>query len=218
VGLLTRLYDWIRHSAYWDAYVVEFNSGWIQTIFKVLPESLHRPFLVLYGILQPVLPAAMADPAVWPMRVIGILRGLGWYALLPLLVYALRPILRIADRRERLAWLWLWLVSWVWILLSSLRAGGDQWDNPRYRAILLIFQAALAAYAILSQRTLQDRWLGRVLAVEGVFLLFFGYWYIARYSHWAAGQVHIFVIMALIVLFSGIIVVSGWLRDRRKPS
>jgi hypothetical protein len=217
-GLLTRLVDWFRHAVYYDAYLQELNSGWLQTIFKVLPATLHSPFLVMYGVLQPVLPAAIADPAVWPMRVIGILRGLGWYALLPLLVYSLRPILKTPDRRERLAWLWLWLASGAWILLSSLRAGGDQWDNPRYRAILLLFQAALAARAVLSQRVLQDRWLGRVLAVEGVFLLFFGYWYIARYTHWAAGQVHIFVIMALIVVISGIIVVSGWLRDRRKPS
>ncbi len=96
------------------------------------------------------------------MRVLGILRGLGWYALIPFLLYSLRPIWKLADRvgvalslskgaahkRERLAWLWLWLATWSWILLSSFRAGGDQWDNPRYRVILLLLQAALAAKAL----------------------------------------------------------------------
>ena len=108
------------------------------------------------------------------------------------------------------------LAVWFWIILASARAGGDQWDNPRYRVILLMFQAALAAYALLWARQNHDRWLGRVLAVEGIFLLFFGYWYIARYTHWQAGQVHIFVIFALIAVFGGLILVGGWLWDRRK--
>lgn len=87
--------------------------------------------MAVYGLGQPVLPAAIASPGVWPMRVLGILRGLGWYALIPFLLYSLRPIWKLADRvgaahkRERLAWLWLWLTTWGWIVLSSFRAGGD---------------------------------------------------------------------------------------------
>jgi len=215
-GWLASLLDWFRFSANYDASVLELNSGWLQNVFKILPSPLHMPFIVGYGIAQPVLPAAIADPAVWPMRVVGILRGLGWYTLLPFLVYSLRSILKITDKRERLAWLWLWAASWVWILLSSLRAGGDQWDNPRYRVILLIFQAALAAQALVWQRATRDRWLGRFLAVEGVFLLFFGYWYFARYTQWAAGQVHVLIVIALIVFFSAVILITGWLRDRQK--
>jgi hypothetical protein len=217
-GPLANLVDWLRYSANFGAYVTEQNSGWIQTIFSVLPEALHLPFITGYGIAQPVLPAAIADPAVWPMRVLGILRGLGWYALLPFLIYSLRSFWKITDKRERFAWLWLWLVSWAWIIISAARAGGDQWDNPRYRVILLLFQAALAAQALSWQRVTHDRWLGRLLAVEGVFLVLFGYWYIARYTNWQAGQVHIFVIMALILIISTLILVSGWVRDRRnKP-
>jgi peptidoglycan/LPS O-acetylase OafA/YrhL len=181
-----------------------------------LPKPLHLPFIVAYGIAQPVLPAAIADPAVWPMRLIGILRGLGWYALLPFLLYSLRSIWKMADKRERMAWLWLWLAVWVWIILASARAGGDQWDNPRYRVILLTFQAALVAQAITWQRATRDRWLGRLLAVEGVFLIFFGYWYAARYTNWRAGQVHIFVVIAAIVIVSAVILVGGWIWDRRR--
>jgi hypothetical protein len=164
--------------------------------------------------MQPVLPAAIADPAVWPMRVIGILRSLGWYALLPLLVYSFRSILKIPEKRERFAWLWLLIMTYGWIILSAARAGGDQWDNPRYRAILLIFQAALVSQAIIWQRATQDRWLWRFLAVEGIFLALFGYWYAARYTGWVAGQVDIFVIIALIVIISIIILVGGWISDR----
>jgi hypothetical protein len=215
-GPLANLVNWLKITINTGAFVTTLNSGWLQTIFEALPKPLHLPFIVAYGIAQPVLPAAIADPAVWPVRMIGILRGLGWYALLPFLLYCLRPIWKTMDKRARMAWLWLWLVDWAWIILASARAGGDQWDNPRYRVILLMLQAALAAYALLWARQTRDRWFGRVLSVEGVFLAFFGYWYIARYTNWRAGQVHIFVIIAVIVIATGVILVGGWVRDRRR--
>jgi len=221
-GPLANLVNWLRFSVNYGAYVTEQNSGWLQTIFSTLPEPLHLSFITAYGVAQPVLPAAIADPAVWPMRAMGILRGLGWYALLPLLLYSLRSIWKIADRvgaahkRERLAWLWLWLASWAWIIISSARAGGDQWDNPRYRVILLLFQAAIAAQALTWQRATHDRWLGRVLAVEGVFLVLFGYWYISRYAGLGIRVFHIFIVFAAIAVISAAILVGGWLWDRRQ--
>jgi len=211
---LANLVNWLRYSANYGAYLTEQNSGWLQTIFSVLPEPLHLPFITGYGIAQPVLPAAIADPAVWPMRALGILRGLGWYALLPFLLYSLRSIWKIADKRERLAWLWLWLVSWAWIIISAARAGGDQWDNPRYRVILLLFQAALAAQALIWQRATRDRWLGRILAVEGVFLVLFGYWYISRYAGLGLRVFHVFIVFAAIAVISAGILIGGWLWDR----
>jgi hypothetical protein len=213
-GPLENLVNWLKYSTNFGAYVTTLNSGWLQTIFKTLPESLHLPFIVAYGIAQPVLPAAIADPAVWPMRLIGILRGLGWYALLPFLFYSLRPIWKTVDKRERMAWLWLWLTVWFWIVLSSARAGGDQWDNPRYRVILLMFQAALAAYSLLWARQRRDRWLGRILAVEGVFLLLFGYWYFSRYADTGLITFNIFIVFAAIAVISLGILVGGWLWDK----
>ncbi|HEY5269776.1 MAG TPA: glycosyltransferase family 39 protein [Anaerolineales bacterium] len=215
-GPLANLVNWLRYSANYSAYVTERNSGWLQTIFSVLPEPLHLPFITGYGIAQPVLPAAIADPAVWPMRALGILRGLGWYALLPFLLYSLRSIWKIVDKRERLAWLWLWLVSWAWIIISAARAGGDQWDNPRYRVILLLFQAALAAQVLTWQRATRDRWLGRILAVEGVFLVLFGYWYFSRYAGLGLRVFHIFFVFAAIAVISAAILIGGWLWDRRQ--
>ena len=214
-GPLANLANWLRYSANYGAYVTEQNSGWIEIIFNVLPDSLHMPFIIGYGIAQPVLPAAIADPAVWPMRALGILRGLGWYALLPFLFYSLRSILKLADKRDRLAWLWLWLVSWAWMIISAARAGGDQWDNPRYRVILLLFQAALAAQALTWQRFTRDRWLGRILAVEGVFLIVFGYWYASRYWLLGLPVIPVFGIFGAILVVGCAILLGGWVWDRR---
>ena len=215
-GPLQTLLNWIHDSAAWDAYLLVQHSGWIQNVMSSLSESLHLPFIIGYGTSQPLLPAAIADPGVWPMRLLGILRGLGWYALLPFLVYSLRSIIKMTDRRERLAWLWLWLVTWAWIFLSAGRAGGDQWDNPRYRAILMFFQAALAAQAFTWQRASRDRWLWRILAVEGVFLALFGYWYISRKFDLGLRVPHIFTVLGAIAIFSAVILVGGWLWDRKR--
>ena len=213
-GTLANLVNWLKITMNFGAYVTTESSGWLQAIFGVLPKSLHLPFIVAYGVAQPVLPAAIADPGVWPVRVIGILRGLGWYALLPFLLYSLRPIWKTTDQRTRMAWMWLWIAVWFWIILASARAGGDQWDNPRYRVILLMFQAALAAYSLLWARQMHDRWLGRSLAVEGVFLLLFGYWYFSRYANIGLRVINIFIIFAVIAIISLAILIGGWLRDK----
>ena len=175
-GPLATLGNWMRYTVQFDSQKLERDSGWIKTIFSHVPLSLHLPLIIGYGIAQPVLPAAISSPAVWPMWALAILRGIGWYALLPLLLYGIYPIWRMTDKRERMAWLWLWLVVWVWILISAARGGGDQWDNPRYRVILLVFQAILAAKVISIQQHSQERWLGRLLAIEAVFVVCFAAW------------------------------------------
>lgn len=215
-GPLANLVDWLRFSALYSAYETEMQSGWIQTLFKSLPDWLHLPFITAYGVAQPVLPAAITDAAVWPSRLLAILRALGWYALLPLLVYSLRPILKSAEKGMRTPWLWLWLTTWAWIILCSFRAGGDQWDNPRYRLMFLLIQAGLAAFALSWARQTRDRWFGRTLAVEGAALLLLGYWYVARYAKWEAGQVHILVIFALILVTSLLILAGGWIQDHHR--
>jgi len=175
-GPLATLGNWMRYTVQFDSQKLERDSGWVQTIFSHVPLSLHMPMIIGYGVAQPVLPAAIGAPAVWPMWALAILRGIGWYALLPLLLYGIYPIWKMTDKRERLEWLWLWLVVWVWILISAARAGGDQWDNPRYRTILLAFQAILVVQVISIQQHSHERWLGRLLAIEGVFVICFAVW------------------------------------------
>lgn len=199
-----------------DLYYLEQSSGWLQRIFSEIPEQYRMPFMTLTGLIQPILPGTIFDPTVWPWQMLNILRSAGWYALMPFLAFSLIAVRRITQRNERLAWIWLWLVSVGWIILSSLRAAGDQWDNPRYRAILLLFQALLAALAWASWRESRNPWLGRILAIEGIFLTLFGYWYLVRSLGWTAGVVHVFVIVGAIVFLSSLVIVAGWVGDWKK--
>jgi len=205
--------NWLQLSANWDTYLLQQGSGWIELIFTHLPVPLHIPFAVGYGLTQPVLPAALADPTVWPWKVIAIFRAVGWYALVPFFIGGLLSVWKITDRFERRALIWLWFISFVWIVVSSYRAGGDQWDNPRYRVIFLLWQAVLAAHTWVWWRRTYNPWLGRILAVEGVFLIFFGEWYFSRY-------VGIFPpipfgwMLASIAGISMLIAVGGWFWDR----
>ncbi|MBM3152765.1 MAG: hypothetical protein FJZ96_11300 [Chloroflexi bacterium] len=219
-SVFQQIYDWFRYTARWDTYELEQISPWVDPLFKQLPESLHLPFVVVYGFLQPVLPAALIEPAPWLPHTVSILRALGWYSLAPLMASGLLAAFRVADRRLRRLWLWGGLASIGWIALSAFRSGGDLWDNPRYRAIFLLWQALLAAQALPWQRGKRGPWLGRFLVVEGIFLAFFTEWYIARYAapiptlpFWA--MVSAIVGLSLAVLLGG----WGWdiWRARRKP-
>lgn len=208
--------NWMRLSFENDLYYLEQSSGWLQRVFSEIPEQYRMLFMTLTGLIQPILPGTIFDPTVWPWQVLNILRSAGWYALMPFLAFNLIAVQQIKQRNERLAWTWLWLVSVGWIILSSLRAAGDQWDNPRYRAILLLFQALLVAVAWTSWRGSPNPWLGRILAIEGIFLTLFGYWYLVRSLGWTAGVVHVFVIVGAIVSLSSLVIVAGWVWDWKK--
>ena len=186
-SLPATLINWLRYTVQWDSSVVERNSGSVQWLFERVPEVLHLPLLISYGMLQPVLPAAIGDiEGVWPMQAVGILRGLGWFALLPFLIYGPVALWKMKDTRERAAWLWLWVAMVIWIILSSARGGGDQWDNPRYRATLLLFQAALAAQVFTLETEARARGLIRLVEVEVVFVICFSAWTFSRYNGDAA--------------------------------
>ena len=116
----------------------------------------------------------------------------------------------MTDKRERLAWLWLWAVVWVWILISAARGGGDQWDNPRYRTILLVFQAILAAQVISVQQHSHERWLGRLLAIEGLFVICFAAW------TWTRKDTNPYLLplgqaVAILIAGSLLILIGDWL-------
>lgn len=221
-GVFEAVADWFRLSAKYDIYFLERSSGWLQRIFEELPPSLHMPFMTSYGIAQPVLPAILTvalfpdKGANWTLTILGIFRALGWYVLAPFLLGGILAARAILPRKERLAWFWTWGVVALWIILSSYRAGGDQWDNPRYRSILLLWQALLAAQTWLWWRETHNHWMKRILLAEGIFLALFLYWYLARYSGWRQGQVHVFVILLLLLLLTSALLVGAWLRDRAR--
>ncbi len=182
-GPLGVLGGWARETAKFNAYTLQRSSGIVQLLFESFPSALQLPFVTLYGVLQPVLPAALFEPAASFWQTLGIVRALGWYLFLPFLAYAPFSAWNRLEGQRRKPWVWLAALVWVWVLVASLRGGGDQWDNPRYRVILLVWQALLVAQAWGALRQKWSRWFGRILAVEAILVLVFGHWYLYRYVH-----------------------------------
>jgi hypothetical protein len=175
------------------------------------------PFVAGYGILQPVLPAAILEPALPFWQILGIIRSLGWYLLLPLVAFAPFSALNLPAGPRRRQWLWLSLVVWGWIVIAALRGGGDQWDNPRYRVILLAWMALLAALALGGHNSSARRWLWRIIAVEIIILLIFGHWYVWRYLGFGF-NLGIRGTLALTVGLSLLVVLGDWLWQHRGAS
>ncbi len=206
------LSGWLKLAVRWDVYQLERGSGWVQKLFDEMPEWLRLPFVMAYGVFQPVLPAAIVEPTTLTWKVIILLRAFGWYALLPFLVLS---FIAAWNQKENKLWLWLAIACWAWILFAALRGGGDLWDNPRYRAILFMWQAILAAHVWMWKTESRSPWFWRVIFMELVFLFFFGQWYASRYYHWG-GQLPFAVMVSLIVFLWAAILFGGlWLDKRR---
>jgi hypothetical protein len=215
IGIVLFFRDWINEVFRWDALVTFRHSGMVQAQVERLPEWLRFPFILVYGLFQPVLPAAIVAPgkAIWV--VLGIFRAVGWYLLLPLLFYAGLRVWKEEDPLKR-NWLVVFaLMVWAWVIIASARAGGDQWDNPRYRTIFLPWMAAIGGWAIYYARVNKDRWLKRILMIEGVFIFFFTFWYVDRYLL-PNISVDMLIIILLIIVFSSLILLGGIFRDRRE--
>jgi hypothetical protein len=99
--------------------------------------------------------------------------------------------------------------------VAALRAGGDQWDNPRYRVILLVWMALLAALAFSQRNASASRWLVRIVAVETIILLVFGHWYVWRYLGFGF-NLGIRNTLGLAIGLSILVVAGDWLWQRRK--
>jgi hypothetical protein len=207
--------NWTKEVVLWDAFQTEGQSGWLQKLFAGKPPVWRLSFVAIYGMLQPVLPAAVFEPTTITWRIIGIVRALGWYALLPVLILSIVAAAGQGTGVNRRLWMWFSFFSWTWILLTALRGGGDQWDNPRYRAILFLWQAILAGHTLVWWRATRNPWLWRIVGMEAVFLLFFGQWYASRYISLGV-QLSFGVMVALILGFWLVILVGGWWWDRKR--
>lgn len=207
--------DWLNLAVKWDAYQLERGSGWVQKLFDEMPESLRLPFVAVYGILQPVLPAALIAPTEPIWKAIYLLRAIGWYALLPLMIMSFAAGSGFGSGKMRNLIQWLALFTWIWILLASLRGGGDMWDNPRYRTILFVWEAILGGVVWVWWRETHAVWFTRVVWCEVAFLLVFTQWYASRYFHWG-GQLPFAAMILLIAGLWGIILGVGWWQDRKR--
>lgn len=220
--------DWLKSAVKWDAYQLERDSGWVQKIFDEGPRWIRLPFVAIYGIFQPILPASFVHPTKLIWALLSFLRGLGWYAILPLLILSFgaatgsepRPVDPVSgsaqgSRKPRNLILWLSLIAWIWILLASVRGGADLYDNPRYRTILFLWQSILAGYAWVWWRETRSVWFLSILTCEVVFVLVFTQWYLSRYLHWG-GQLPFPVMVALILVLWGLIMGIGWWRAKSR--
>jgi hypothetical protein len=205
---------WIQKTAEYQVHLTKITSGWIQKIFKNTPTWTHVPFLVGYGVLRPFLPAALivtSQSAVWPW--ITLWRALGWTVLLALLLYApLRAwVKNNTDRFTRI----LLIIAWLTILLASFRGGGDQDDNPRYRAAFIGIQIALAAWAWIEQRRLADQTFRRVMVWLGLILAWMLPWYLRREYPIYWPVVDLFKTLGLGVATAALYTLWDWVR--RQP-
>ncbi len=155
-----------------------------ESLMVRMPRSLAFIVAGCYGLLQPVLPAAIgyrnaeqAGGGIW--QVLGLLRASGWYILLPLLVYGGSAALR--RMRERRFDTFAALLFWIVAAVASYRALGDQWDNPRYRLFVLVPMAFLAAWGYVRWRETRSPWLARIAIPFALSCVVMTAWYVARY-------------------------------------
>jgi hypothetical protein len=199
---------WLVQSARWQAYVSANASGWIARQFERMPLFAQIPFLVVYGILRPLLPAALvaSGPPIW--MAIGIWRALGWTVLLALLLYASYLALRSrAWRRAPGAFL---AASWVTIIGASYRGGGDLWDSPRYRSAFAAIQLLLVAWAWMQYRENKDPWLRRAAVGAGLLTAWFIPWYLRRYADFDWPIVELYQVVGIGLVSAILFVFWDW--------
>ncbi len=200
---------WVNAGDQWRITRVSEESVMLDTLLDRLPGSFRTPFLVLYGLIQPFLPAALIAPGAPIWRIIGIWRSLGWFLMLPFLLYGTW----LAFRRKGWRSLESYLAILIWLsaLVSSYRAPGYQWDNPRYRAIFLVAQAALIAWTWLEVRLIESPWLKRWFVVLSVDYMLITHWYLGRYYNTPKLSLEATVVSVL--LFSIVYLAGFFLSD-----
>ena len=174
-------WGWLVDSSRWDLMLMEGSSGRIQWEVELIGERFRAPFIIGYGLAQPVLPAAIVYPGLPITRSIAIFRSLGWYLLAPLLFSGFLLVWKKQLKFDRRVLLLFFLIVLVWTFISSARAGGDQWDNPRYRAIFLVWMAFLGGWSWVNTLDQRSPWLWRILLLEAIYIGFFIQWYLSRY-------------------------------------
>ena len=203
--------EWLSTVIWWDMYTMIASSGQVQHLVRDLPQPAQYAFLTTYGILQLVPPAAVIQDATPLWKVISILRSVGWYCLLPLLIFGWYAVWKKVNKKHCRLLVWILVFVWFWMIFSSLRAGGDAWDNPRYRLIMLPWMALLAVTFFRSR----DHWFWRLVAVMFFAIAVFTYWYIARYLLWFA--IPSLPLLVGIITAVGLLVFgSGFWQDRKK--
>ena len=213
-GSVTGLLDWwINSGARFELNRLEQGSGLVQKYFDLAPEWAHVPMATGYGLIQPFLPATLMDATSLPLpRTLGVLRGLGWFAMLPLLIYA--PVAAVRATGWRSLHTYLSLLVWLVAIGAAYRLAGDQWDNPRARTVYLAAQAAIAGWAWFQARQSHSPWLRRVAIVVGGATLVFLQWYAGRY--YQTPRLNLYTTVGVIAVFTALFLGGAILWDRRR--
>jgi hypothetical protein len=208
-------YAWIRETAVYDTYLTVQSSGILQMVFRQYGFKYQLPVVTIYGLTQPLLPAALVALTNPLASAITILRSLGWYLLAPALIFGFFASWRAEPARDRRLLIWLSCISIVWVVISSYRAGGDLWDNPRYRTILLPWLALVAGWAW--DWALQNRnpWLGRIYLIEGLAVLVITNLYLTRYSNFGI-RLNFYFNFGLVAVAALLVIGIGLILDIRK--
>ena len=209
---------WLRKSADWQAYQSKHASGWMQKIFHATPLWSHVPMLLIYGMAQPFLPAALMVSSIAPIwNWIIIWRAAGWTVLVALLLYASLHAFH-KERGSSLARA-IALAVWIATLAAAFRAGADQWDNPRYRTAFIGLQTALAGWAwveggLLSSHGARDPWFRRTLIGSSLFIAWFLWWYLHRYFQFPFPVDDPFTVIGLGLCSAALYMFADWAKNR----
>lgn len=207
---------WLKPTMYYDAYLTERASGSIHALIEVLGGADWLiPFTALSGVSQPLLPAALTYPSLPIWMVIMSVRAFGWYFAIPFIVYAFFAAWKAEPEKKNWVMVLTVLAMAAWVSVSTLRAGGDQWDNPRYRALLIPWLAVLVGWTWQRLRKGQAPWFYRWLAVEVIFLLGFTGYYLNRY-HIVNFNIGFFLLVKLVLGVTALIILSGLISDSVK--
>lgn len=200
---------WIVQSAEWQAYVSANASGWVARQFERMPLWGQVPFLLIYGIFRPLLPAALIADGLPFWRIVAIWRALGWTVLLAFLIYATYLVLR---KRQVFKTAGALLFSnWVIVLIASYRGGGDLWDNPRYRSAFAGVQLVLSAWAWTEYRENKDPWLKRAFVGTLLMIAWFLPWYLRRYAAFEWPIVELHQVVGLGLVSAALYAIWDWL-------
>lgn len=215
---------WIKPTIYYDAFMARANSGIMAAVLNVIGDRWHIPLVTFYGLTQPFLPGALTDPSLPFWRTTAIIRALGWWFVIPFILYGFFAAWKAKPRSDRWGLVFVVLAVSTWILVSSIRAGGDLWDNPRYRALLIPWFALLVGWCWQHIRQGHLGWFLRWLGVELLFFGVFFLWYMYRYRV-IKEYLDFFVMIRIIVGGSALIIITGvlweafkWLKARKLSS
>jgi hypothetical protein len=204
---------WLTGGAEYQLQIRQAESGWVKKVFGMVPAWGQMPLATFYGLFQPFLPAAIMDSTSAPfIRALVSLRALGWFFLLPFLVCA--PLIALRQSGWRSLPTYLAVLVWVTAILVSYRDAGRLWDNPRWRAVFLCAQAAIAGWTWMTFRRTKNRWLGRVAIAEVFAILAFLHWEAGRY--YQTPRLNLWNTLGLIGGFTFIFFTISFLSDRRK--